>query len=557
MLYAITAFGYFVAPIGLRFDSVLLGSTPFPHDALLNAGIIEWGHRALWDSRLSLFDWPAGFPLKNALAGTEHLLGWHIFYGPMRAAGTTVAAAYNVVLLTSLVISGIGTAILARRLGASRTGAVLGGFLFAFNPFHIDHAVHLQTMTIAWSPFAILGLDMTLARDGVKGPLILAASFIMTALCGMYFAVFLPIILVLYAALSWMLRRYEFSWRAVRGIVFAGVGSLIVLTPVLLPYFRYASSYGAYPHTGEEIAIYSLPLANLFGVPNWLALWGRTPLSVDMVGIAAFPGVVAAALGIVAIARGRDNRATRGVVWMSLVIAVVAFLLALGPVLSLHGSEPLGPSWLPVPGKVWLYFSAIRWPMRIFLYSALFGSLLAAIGFSRLEVRAPRARAAIAAAVFLLAFGELTPAAWYSLRSLHVQDPIAMSDAYPFLAGENDKGGIVELPQATDSVYAPAAATWYAYASAGHLRGVSAFHGSLFPPLLESMRLAGYELPDSTARELFVKNGVTRLVIHKELMPGDSGSKLERAFVSEGYPLVFESKQSAVFALDKRGARRK
>ena len=556
-MYAVTAFAYFVAPIWSRFDSVLLGSTPFPHDSLLNAGILEWGHRAIWDSRLSLFDWPPGFPLKNTLAGTEHLLGWQFFYGPLRAAGLTVAAAYNVLLLISLVISGIGTAILARRLGASRTAAVLGGFLFAFNPFHVDHAIHLQTMTIMWSPFAILGLDMTLAREGVKGPLLLAAGFIMTALCGMYFAVFLPIILVLYPTLSWMLRRYEFSWGAVRDIVLAGVVSLIVLAPVLRPYFRYASSYGAYPHPEEELAIYSLPLANLLGVPDWLALWGRTPLSVHMVGIAAFPGVVTAVLVIVAITSGKQHRALRPVVWMSLVIGVVACLLALGPVLSLHGSGPLGPSWLPLPGRVWLYFSAIRWPDRIFLYSALFASLLAAIGFSRLNVRSPRTRGAIAAGVFLVAFAELTPAAWYSLRSLYVQDPIAMSDAYPFLAAENDKGGIVELPQATDSVYEPAAATWYAYASAGHLRGVSAFHGSLFPPLLESMRLAGYELPDSTARELFVKNGVTRLVIHKDRMPADSGSKLERAFVSEHYPLLFKSKQSAVFALDRRELQRK
>jgi hypothetical protein len=354
-----------------------------------------------------------------------------------------------------------------------------------------------------------------------------------------------------------VLRRYEFSWSAVRDIVSAGVASIVLLMPVLLPYLRYASSYGAYPHPDEELAVYSLPLANLFRVPSWMALWGSSGFSVDMVGIAAFPGVVTCVLAGVAIILGKNNRAIRRAVWLSLLIAVVAFLLALGPVLTLHGAGRLGPVWLPNPGKVWLSFSAIRWPMRIFLYSALFVSVMAGIGLSRIRLSSQRSRVALAGAVFLLAFIELMPAAWYSQRSLYVKDPIDMSDAYPFLASESDKGGVVELPASMDSAYAPAYATRYAYASAGHLRGVAAFHGSLFPPLLETMRLASYELPDSTARKLFVANGVTRLVIHKDLMPRDSGETLERAFIAEGYPLLFGSRQSAVFALDKRDAPQK
>ena len=552
LLYCLTAFAFFVAPVIGRFGSVLLGSTPFPHDALLNAGILEWGFRAIWDPGLAIFDWPAGFPLKNTLAGTEHLLGWQPFYEPLRAAGLTVAASYNVVLLLSLVLSGIGTAIFARRLGASRAGSTLAGFLFAFNPIHVDHAIHLQTMTIAWSPFALLGLEMTLSGKGVRGPLLLAVSFLMTALCGMYFAVFLPIVLVLYASLSWVFGRHPFSWRAVRDIVIAGAVSAVVLVPVLIPYFRYASSYGAYPHPESELATYSLSLASPFQVPPWLAVWGRTSLATGKVGIAAFPGIVASLLAIVAIVSARKDREVRGVVLMALAIAVIAFTLALGPVLMLNGSGQLGPPWFPLPGRLWAHFSAIRWPVRIFLYSALFATVLAGIGFSRVQRSIGRTGAIFVIVVFLFASIELRPAGWYSLQSLHVSDPIEMSDAYPFLAAEQDRGGVVEIPQPTDSVYAPSPSTGHAYASAGHLRGVVAFHGSLFPPLLEAMRLASYKLPDSAARELFVANGVTRLVIHKDMMPGDSGSTLEKALVAEGYPLLFATRNSSVFALDRR-----
>lgn len=119
--------------------------------------------------------------------------------------GLTVAAAYNVMLLLSFVISGVGTALLARRLGASRSGTALGGFVFAFNPFHVDHAIHVQTMEVCWSPFALLGLEMTLARDGrIKGPVLMASALVMTALCGMYFGLLLPLVLSLYAIISWL-----------------------------------------------------------------------------------------------------------------------------------------------------------------------------------------------------------------------------------------------------------------------------------------------------------------------------------------------------------------
>ena len=69
------------------FNGILIGSAVYNHDAVLNAGILEWGYRSLWTSGLHVFDWPAGFPLKNGLAGTENLLGWQLIYSPMRAIG--------------------------------------------------------------------------------------------------------------------------------------------------------------------------------------------------------------------------------------------------------------------------------------------------------------------------------------------------------------------------------------------------------------------------------------------------------------------------------------
>ena len=153
--YVVAALAYFIIPLGSRWKNTLLGSALFAPDAILNAGILEWGYKSLWSSSSHVFDWTAGFPLDNSLANTEHLIGWQIFYSPLRWAGFGTIAAYNILLLVSIIISGVGAALLAKRLGANRYGAWIAGFIFAFVPFHLNQVVHLQTMAVCWSPFAV------------------------------------------------------------------------------------------------------------------------------------------------------------------------------------------------------------------------------------------------------------------------------------------------------------------------------------------------------------------------------------------------------------------
>ncbi|MEP6506863.1 MAG: hypothetical protein ABJC63_01455 [Gemmatimonadales bacterium] len=54
---------YFVIPIRGNFETVLLGSAVFNHDAVLNAGILEWGYRSIWSPSFYFFDGAAGLPL--------------------------------------------------------------------------------------------------------------------------------------------------------------------------------------------------------------------------------------------------------------------------------------------------------------------------------------------------------------------------------------------------------------------------------------------------------------------------------------------------------------
>jgi hypothetical protein len=551
-LYTVTILLFFVAPVGSGYGDVLLGSAVFRHDAVLNAGILEWGFKSLWSPHLHFFDWRAGYPVHDALAGTENLSGWQIFYSPLRAIGTNVAAAYNTTLLSSLLISGVGLAALARRFGVSQFGSAFAGFAFAFNPFHVDHMIHLQTMAICWSPIALLALDMVLENRSRKGLALLGFSFLMTVLCGMYFGVFLTIVLILYSAIAWITKRYEFSLAVLRDLIITALLCGVILSPVLIHYFEFARSYGAYPHKGQELTSSSLTISSLVKVPAWLPSGGHVfPLRGDASLFAsAFPGVIVCIASIAALVFSKGTQ-RRQVILPLLLLATVCWLLSLGPTVEWRaGDESRLLNSLPLPGKLWLSFSAIRWPERIFMYSIICGSVIAGVGVTQLveRIRPSRLRLAEAALISLM-FLELRPSAWFSRHSAAIVDPIRMSDAYPFLSSESDSGGVVELPSKMDSGLVTPFATRYAYGSAGHLRKVVAFHGSMFPPVADSLRTATYNLPEPEAILMIKAHGVTRLVIHKDLMSRDSVDYLTNAFRHDGDSVVFDGARSTIFSL--------
>lgn len=544
---------YLILPIAGRFGSVLLGTSIFPYDTFLVAGILEWGRHALLSAHSSIFDWTAGFPLSNSLAVTENFLGWQIFYLPLRLLGVGIPAAYNILVLISLVISGVGAAILARRFGASHAGGALAGLVFAYGPFHLSHMLHLQTLGVCWIPFAILFVDQYIESHSPRDAIGLAASIVISVLCSIYLAVFLAIVLPMYAILCWIFGRYRFNARALGGLLATGIFAAALLTPILSHYLRFSSDFG-YAHDARTLAGFSMELAAPFRMPDWMAAWAWTPLvrrttwTTALSYTPAFPGLVAIALAIYAIITLRRNKETCVTMWILVSLAVICFLLALGPILRPINLNPLGhAAWLPMPGKIWLVIPGIRWPMRIFFFAWLAGAILCGLGLTALERRVGTRTRIIATVVIALVVIEYWPARWFAGRSVVAPDPMSLSDAYPYLASEADRGGVVELPTADRSGWRTPFSTRYIYASAGHLRRVVALHGSVTPPVIDSLLRAANALPDSSSMRILLDHGVSRVVIHKDLMPRDSAENLVSELKRAGYPALFAGSDGVVF----------
>ncbi|HUQ48323.1 MAG TPA: hypothetical protein VM053_08785 [Gemmatimonadaceae bacterium] len=555
--YGAIAFAWFVAPIVSRFSTTLVGTAQYAPDAMLNAGVLEWVYGSLRSSSLHVFDWTAAFPLENSLAVTENLIGWQVFYYPLRLLGLGIVSSYNVLLLLSFVISGLAAAALCMRLGTSRSGAVIGGFVFAFVPFHVTHSIHLQTMGVCWAPLAILFLDRILERGRWSDVAGLVAACVMTALSSIYFAVFLAIVVFLWVAGSWVFRRYGANLAVLGKLAAAGVASIVPLLPVLIHYVQFVSVNGRFSHPSALISVLSMELAGVVRVGRWQALWPTGPFEPDPNSAPAaawttgFPGVVAIALTAYWLVRVIQKKENRELAAVLVSVAVICFVFSLGPYLKVRGSAPSeAMHWLPMPGRIWLVFSTIRWPMRLYFFTVLMMSVMVSLGATSLlaSVRSSR-RMLVTVALAAMMILEYRPLSAFARLSVEAADPLAMSDAYPFLAAEADRGAIAELPLADHGGRRAPMVTRYTYGSVGHLRRVVAVHGSVIPPVTKTLETAMKDLPDRGAQMVLSNHGVTRLVIHRPLFKRDSAEKLIAALKGDGLAVVFNGTEAIIFSL--------
>ena len=126
---------------------------------------------------------------------------------------------------------------------------------------------------------------------------------------------------------------------------------------------------------------------------------------------------------------------------------------------------------------------------------------------------------------------------------------LSLSSAYGFLAEESGSGAVVELPLAGTAGYRTPLRARYAYASAGHLRRVVAIHGNFRPPAVDRLEQAAAALPNRRARRRLTRAGVTRLVVHRELMRPGLAARLIADLDAAGYRTLHEGEDALVYAL--------
>lgn len=422
-------------PLPLRLTTHMLGD-PFG-DPLLNAWILGWDADRLAHGLRGLWDAPVFHPFRDTLAWSEHLLGIAVFVAPAYWLTESVVFTYNLALIGSVVLAGLGMYLLAFEITGSRPASWLAGVMFASLPYRIAHLTHLQVLMAGWMPLALLGLHCYFRTGSRRALAGFAAAFLLTALSNGYYLFFLAVPAAIVTAWHVAERRRSEApvVQVVGGLALATVAVVIVLSPVAAAYLRVKEAHG-FTRTRGEMVLYSARPADYARVsPDTPRLGGL--LAQGEPERQLFPGFVVVLCAAAGIAAWRGQR----FVGLYVVIGVTGFLLSLGPEPAI-GEFRLsrGPYdlLLALPGV-----GGLRVPARFAMIVHLALCVLAAIGAATLArmVSGRVLKAAIAVlTVFVLAEGRPQVPLVPTTRALSLAE-----GAYRWLATQ-PAGAVLELP---------------------------------------------------------------------------------------------------------------
>jgi hypothetical protein len=374
----------FFLPTLAQLGSALIGP---PEDNMALYWNLWWGGRSLFDGDLELFHttylfhpeghslWLHSLSLTNVLLSIP--LGWLL----------PLPAVYNLLLLSSFVVGGVGAFLLAGRFVENKALCFIAGFIFAFNPFHFAQSLHhLDISTIQFIPFFVLAFYRAKERLRASTVAIAVLCFLLSALGSWYLMTYLLAFMALDLGItSFQARRLDRAGLKA-ALVIGGIAGVLLL-PLFIPMAREFSQHAGLlvKEGGDQTNVFVADLA-AFVHPNiYSPFWGTTETDALALPFTGNPWESTVFLGyanllllgaVLVLAR----RGNRYLLWMLGVFLV----LSLGTHVHLAG-RVLGPGILPYRVLNWIPVMNIgRVPSRMVIMAFLFLGILAASGLQAL-----------------------------------------------------------------------------------------------------------------------------------------------------------------------------
>jgi hypothetical protein len=409
------------------------------HDAELNTWIIAWVAHQVPRDPLNLFEAPILYPEHHTLAFSEHMLVPSLIGAPLLWAGLSPVLVYNLLIMIGFAFSGWAMYVVMVRWTGSQWAGLIAGLLYAFNAHVLTRFVHLQAQHVEFFPLVLYAFDRVLTDRRRRDAVLLAAAFVLQALCSNYLLVFTTYALIASALVRWQELGTSktpgpedpttSAAPAVYLLAVAAVISLAALAPFLWPYYQVDREYGL-ARTADVVTQYNAGWRDYLVTGGRLhyAWWshtfyeGRTAL---------FPGITALALAGIAIFTSRIRRDPR--VRMAIAIGAVGIAFSFGTSLPgyslLHGLLPLLSGLRNVARWGWLLLAAI--------------AILAGYGVAAIERMRWRPWGAIAAAIAALITVEAirTPVGYTRFNGIppfydrFANDPNLVLAEFPFYSG--------------------------------------------------------------------------------------------------------------------------
>jgi hypothetical protein len=352
-------------------------------DSLLNCWILQWdldhltrflsGHphamNGFWTGNIF-------YPEPLTLAYSEHLFAQAVQVLPVYALTHNIILCYNVLFLSTFVLSGLGMFLFAREVTGSPRAGFVAGLLYAFAPLRVPQFAHLQVISSQWMPFALYGLRryfekrdresfaaVTGAKDSrslFSKPLFFAglALVAQNLSCG-YFLMFFAPCVVAYILFEIASRKLWTDFRMWTEVGATGVVVALLTLPFLLPYLE-LRRLGFPPRAYAEVISYSADVYSYWTSPAESRLWGHAIRAFPKPEGDLFPSITAlvlAAAGLFASVRSAwaqsrgPAAAAPPLTIVVLFLAAVSAVYGLFLVLILTGHGFIGPGPVPISVK--------------------------------------------------------------------------------------------------------------------------------------------------------------------------------------------------------------
>ena len=466
-------------------------------DPMMVTWVLAWVAHQLPRAPAHLFDANIFYPERNTLAYSETLIVPGLAAAPLFWLGLGPILVYNIVFLAGFALSGVGVALLVRRLTGHTGAAILAGIVFAFPPYRIDHYAHLQLQQTQFIPLSLFAfhrlLDTGRLRDGVLLGVFVACQM----LSCMYYGIFLIPYMAVVCGTMLIAARAMPRERLVALLAAVAI-AMVVMIPTARAYLAAREVVGE--RGREDVAESSATWRNYLAPPELNAVYGKVFARFMQPERRLFPGFVAVALAIVG-------------VWPPL----NAIRLAYGLGLLLAFDVSLGFNGLLYPAlyDYFLPFKALRVPARMGLMVGFSLAILAGYGVARIagRLRPGWARRAVVGALGALMLVE------YASKPIQLwKAPLSPPQAYADIVrdrGDSPTAVLFEYPVGL----IPDAA--YSYYSTFHWQWLVNGYSGFFPPSYQRLASTMPDFPDEPSMDAIRSHGVRYLVIHGEYLRGD------------------------------------
>jgi len=276
------ALSYFGLAIVLTWPLALGLASDVPGDlgdSLLNMWILAWGADQIPRLLTGATTWAAYWngnifhPEPYSLALSEHMFAQALQIAPIHAITGNIILCYNLLFLSTFVLSAIGAYLLARDLTGDWRAGVIAGLVFGFLPYRISQLPHVQVMSSQWMPFALWGVHRFIRTRSIAALIGGTVALVLQNWsCGYYVLYFAPFV-GLFAILE--------MWRAGRiadrgawiGLATAAVATLVATLPFLLPYLEVQRLY-AFERPYGEVLAFSANVWSYATAAEAIHLWG-------------------------------------------------------------------------------------------------------------------------------------------------------------------------------------------------------------------------------------------------------------------------------------------